>query len=136
LFVLRLALPGAGLAMGPKGTCRAKAKAKAEAKLPAARQFPPAGHRFNTYQTRVYTLREETFVRVNLDPPRALRDFKQLVAADPVLSQWVATHVCMYRARAVRGAWMRTTETQRDLYVQQLLRHLEGPNEAAVYYIE
>ena len=97
--------------------------------------FPPAGHRVATYKTRVYTYRQDLLVRMSRDPVRALREFKQLVAADRALSQWVAAHLCMRQANAPLGAWMRTTDMQRDLYTQQLLRHLEAPNEATAYYI-
>ena len=69
-------------------------------------------------------------------PSEGLADYEKLMAENAELAKWAATHICMLRARATRGAWMKTTEAQRGRYALQLQRRWAAPNEPDVFFIE
>ena len=111
-------------------------KQAAAAKVGKHSQFPPAGQRAKSYKSKVYTLKEDIFVRIRTDPPRALADYLALRGRDAELADWTATHICMLRAGAAKGAWMSVSADQRTKYALQLLGRLENPNESQSFVIE
>ena len=113
-----------------------KSKAAPKSKPKTAVQFPPLGQHASAYKSKVYAVREHIFECNSKDPPRALADYEKLMAENAELARWAATHICMLRARATRGAWMKTTEAQRGRYALQLQRRLAAPNEPDEFVIE
>lgn len=101
-----------------------------------ASEFPPHGWHCSTYKSKVYTLRIEIDVRIIVNPEKALADYLTLLEHDRELAEWVAAHVCMLRAGAKKGQWMKTEQAQRKGYALQLQRRLENPNEPECYQIE